>query len=160
MLSAVPKGWFSWDFSLQGPMGEDIAEIQLSSWRERGAVVLRGASYRIHREGFAGPFLVESPDGSPAASAVKPSVLKREFEIVFGSRQYRLQAVSAFRREFGLFSGTRRIGSITPDSWIGRRARVEFAEELPPLLQAFVLWLTLLLWQRESQDSASGGAGA
>jgi hypothetical protein len=157
MLHAIPKYWFSWDFNLCGAMGEAIAEICLSSWRERGSVVLSGTEYRIHRQGLAGSFLLEEPDSTTAASAVKTSVLYREFTIHQGTQKYTLKSISAFGREFGLFKGEERIGSIQPESWWGRRAKVEFADEVHPLIQAFAVWLTLLLWKRDASESASAG---
>jgi hypothetical protein len=152
MLSVTPKYWFSWDFNLRGAMGEDIAEICLSSWRERGSVILCGTEYRIHRQGLAGPFLLEAPDSTTAASAVKTSVLYREFSIHQGTHNYTLKAISAFGREFGLFKGEDRIGSIQPASWWGRRAGAEFGDDVQPLIQAFTLWLTLLLWKRDASE--------
>jgi hypothetical protein len=158
MLYAIPKYWFSWDFNLRGAGGEDVAEICLSSWRDRGSVVLSGVEYGIHRKGLTGPFLLEAPDSTTAASAIKTSMLYREFIISHGNQNYTLKAISAFGREFGLFNGEDRIGSIQPDSWWGRRARVEFAEGLHPLIQAFAVWLTLLLWKRDASESAAASA--
>jgi hypothetical protein len=154
MLHAIPKYWFSWDFNLCGATGELAAEICLSSWRERGSVIISGTEYRIHRQGITGPFLLESPDGTAAANATKTSVLYREFCIQQGTHNYVLKAISAFGREFGLFKGEERIGSIQPESWWGRRARVEFADEVQPLIQAFAVWLTLLLWKRDASESS------
>jgi hypothetical protein len=157
MLHAIPKYWFSWDFNLYGARGELTAEICLSSWRERGSVLISGTEYRIHRQGIAGPFLLEAPDSTTAASATKTSVLYREFSIHQETQNYTLKAISAFGREFGLFKGEDRVGSIQPESWWGRRARVEFADEVQPLIQAFVVWLTLLLWKRDASESSSAG---
>jgi hypothetical protein len=160
MLTAVPKRWFSWDFQLQGPMGEAIAEITFSSWRERGSVIVNGATYSIHREGMAGPFIMEGPDSLPVANAIKLSALKREFTISHGENQYSLQAISAFRREFGLFVDNQQIGFIVPKLWVGRRANVDFLDEVPLLIQAFTLWLTLLLWRREDNAAPAAATGA
>ena len=65
------------------------------------------------------------------------------------------------RRECALFDeGNRRVGQVRPESWLGRRARVEFDEQVPPLLQAFVVWLTLLLWKRDGDAAAVSAAGS
>ena len=64
MLTAVPKSWFSWDFWLQDPAGKMVAEVRLSSWRERGSVVVAGTTYKIFRKSLLGPFVMEAPDGS------------------------------------------------------------------------------------------------
>jgi hypothetical protein len=144
--------WFSWNFMLQEPTGVGVGEVRLSSWRERGSIVLAHGRYRIHRTGL-GPFTLESPDGAIVASAVKPSAFRREFVVSDDHVRYRLKAVSFFRREYAVFRDERRIASIVPESWFRRSARVQFTEDLPVLLQAFFVWLALLMWKR------SGDAG-
>jgi hypothetical protein len=156
MLTAVPKNWFSWDFWLRDPTGDAVGEVRLSSRRERGSVVLGGVMYPIRRKGLLGPFVMEAPDGSEVASAVKRSALRREFIFAGHDAEYVLKAVTAFRRKYAVFRGEYRIGSIVPGLWLRRRATVEFAEDLPLLRQAFLVWLTLLLWKRDYDAAASG----
>jgi len=43
----VPKRWFSWEFRLKGPAGEDVAELQLSSWREKRLVTLKLQAFAV-----------------------------------------------------------------------------------------------------------------
>ena len=151
MLTASPKSWWSWDFSLKtSPAEKPVAEVHLSSWRERGSIIVKDTTYRVHRDGLSGPFILEAPDGSTVASATKPSVLRREFVVANDEQRYVLKALAVFRRECGLFRGDRRIGSIIPHSALRRRARVQFEDGAPLLLQAFVVWLAMLLWQRDS----------
>jgi hypothetical protein len=154
MLTAVPKSWFSWNFILQAPARRAVGEVRLSSWRERGAVVVDGVTYRIRRDGWTGPFTMETADGAIVASATKPSAFRREFEVVHDGQRYGLSAVSSFRREFAVFRGDSPIGSIAPASWFGRRANVQCAEDLPVHLRAFLVWLTLLLWKRDADASS------
>ena len=155
LLKAVPKRWLGNDFWLKDSNGIGVAEILLSSWRERGAVVIGGSVYPIQRQGLSGAFVMSAPDGSQVACAVKPKALRRSFRIRYGQREFMLSPVSAFRRECGLLDGDRPIGAITPQSWISRRAEVLFAQEVPLYLQVFTVWLTLLLWKREAEADAS-----
>jgi len=155
MPTAEPKNWYSWDFWLREPTGSTVGEVRLSSWRERGSVVLDGVKYPIRRYGFLGPFVMEAPDGSVVGGAVKPSALRREFVLDGLDPPYVVRAVSAVRRDHAVLRGERRIGSIVPASWLRRRATVEFTEEVPLLSQAFMVWLTLLLWKRASDSAAS-----
>lgn len=154
LLRAVPKRLFAREFWLKEPNGKRVAEILLPSWRARGAVVIDTASYPIQRQELVGPYIMFAPDGSQAARAVKPKALRRSFTIHYGQREYMLTAVSALRRECGLFDGERPIGTITPESWFGRRAEVMFADELPLPLRVFAVWLTLLLWRRDAEADA------
>ena len=155
MLTAIPKNWYSWGFSLEGPGEQAIARLVVSGWRERGSVVVDGRTYTIRRDGRLGPFTLTAPDGSVVASAVKPSAFRREFEVSQpGAPSYVLKAVTPLRREFVLRRDGVRVGSIAPVSWWRRRARVELAEALPRPLEAFLVWLTLLLWKRDSEMAA------
>jgi hypothetical protein len=160
-LAAVPMRWLSWDFALQQPTGEVAGQVCLSSWRERGSIQVPGFSCKVRRDGLLGPFLAEASDGSRVASAIKPSALRREFAITHTERRYVLKAVSSWRRECALFDeGYTRLGQVRPESWLSRRARVELDDRVPPLLQAFVVWLTLLLWKRDGDAVAVGTAGS
>jgi hypothetical protein len=157
MLSAAPRRWLSWDYSVRDSDGAEVARVTIGSWREKGTIILAEGEYRVYRQGLTGPFVLEGIDGATAASALKPSALQRKFAVLFGGREYALQAKSALSREFGLFDGDRRVGAVVPASWLGRRARAEFDGDVPPPLQAFVLWLTLLLWKRSSDSSVAAG---
>ena len=154
MLTAVPKRWFSWDFSLLDSTLQPVAELVLSSWRERGSLTVGGVSYRVYRDGLTGPFVLEAPDGSRAATAVKESVFRREFTVGYRDRHFVLKAKSAWRREFNLLSGDQMLGTVVPAGLFTRRAKVEFNDDLPLECAAFVVWLTLLLWKRNSDKAA------
>lgn len=161
MLTAVPTRWFSWDCSLQGPSGEEVGQVLLSSWRERGSLVVDGVSYAVRRDGARSKFVLEGPDGSRVAGAVKASAWRRLFVVTHGERRYVLTAVSSFRRKLGLFGeGDEPLGQITPQSCFSRRARIELNDEVPQLLQAFVVWLSLLLWKRDADVAAVAAAGS
>jgi hypothetical protein len=156
MLSADPKRWYSWDYTLRGPEGPALAEIGLSSWRERGAVRLGGAEFTVRRDGWRGPFVLASA-GSVRGQAVKTSCFRKSFEVEIDGAHYELTARSAWSRACVLRQGGDVIGTIAPAAWYSRRARVEVPRTLPPLLTAFAVWLTLLLWKRDD-DAAVAGA--
>jgi hypothetical protein len=155
MLTAVPMSWFSWNFRLREPGGASIGEVKLSAWRERGAVELAGKSYRIRRDGLLGPFLMEASDGAVVAMATKPSALRSEFVVSDDVHTYELKAVSMFQRTFHVYRDDERLGAIVPDSFLGRQASLQFPGDTPPLMmQAFLAWLTLLLWKRAAAASS------
>lgn len=158
MLKLVPMHWFSWDFRLEDPVGMLWGEVALSSWRERGSVAVGGQQYRVSREGFVGPFVLEGPSGE-LAKAVKVGAFRQEFTLSVGGREYTLKRLSSWRREFALFSGDARVGSVVPESGFTRRAEVILPDDMPGWVRAFVVWLTLLMWKRDS-DSAAAGAGS
>lgn len=154
MLSAQPKKWYSWDFTLNDADGRHVADLDLSSWRDRGKVALGGTEYRVRPEGLRGPFVLE--DGvSVRARARRTSLLGCEFEIEFEGDHYTLRKRSIWSHAIVLRQGAEELGTISRAAWYKRGARVELAERLSPVLKAFALWLALLLWKREA---AAAGA--
>lgn len=157
MMTLVPKHWFSWDFALRDSVGMPWGEVGLSSWRERGTVAVGGQPYKVARSGMLGPFVLTGPSGARAA-AIKESAFGQEFTLSVEERTYVLKRLSVWRREFGLFADGVRVGSIAPEAWFSRRARIDLPDQMPGWGRAFVVWLTLLLWKRDS-DSSSVAAG-
>jgi hypothetical protein len=151
MLRAIPKGWLSWDFVVkQG--SQTLAEIDVSWWREQGELAVRGRTYKVFREGLmSGAFVLESA-GSVLARAEKPSAFRRSFAIEHAGRQYTLRSKSAFGRAFELLDGPRAIGSISPEWIFSRRASADLPEDLPLEVRVFIIWLTIILWKRESDS--------
>ena len=157
MLKAIPKRWFSWDFTVMEG-SQPVADIDVSWWREKGLLTVHGTDYTVYREGLmSGAFILEL-DGTVLARAEKPSTFHRAFLIEHAGKQYTLRAKSAFRRAFLLLDGSREIGALSPEGIFTRRATVEFPEELPLPAKVFIIWLAVILWKRDS-DSAAGAAG-
>jgi hypothetical protein len=153
MLTAAPKQWFSWDFTVTEG-SQPVANIDISWWRERGLLTVQGADYRVYRERMmSGDFILESA-GSVVARAHKPSAFHRLFTINHEGRRYTLRAESVFRRTFLLLEGDRQIGSLSPEGIFTRRATVDLPAILPLAVRVFVIWLAVILWKRASDGSA------
>lgn len=102
MLKAIPKNWFSWDFTVIED-STPVAEIAVSWWREKGELTVRGSAYRVYREGpMWGAFVLES-GGAILARAEKPSALRRSNGTHFrrGRRFYGRSCSSKVRRRSG-----------------------------------------------------------
>jgi hypothetical protein len=159
MLELVPLGWFSWDFSvLQN--SSPIAEIDISSWREKGVLAIGGASYNVCREGLMGGRFILELNGTQLAHAEKPSALHRFFTVQHEGKTYTLKAESAFRRTFLLLEDNQQVGSIAPAGMFTRKARVDLPDELPLPIKLFLLWLTVILWKRDSEAAATAAAAS
>jgi hypothetical protein len=149
MLTANPQSWFSWDFTL-AKNGESLASIDLSSWREKGALTVANSTYRISREGLcSGAFVLES-NGTVVARAHKPSAWTRRLILDFGGAQFELKPRSSFTRGFQLLTDGRAVGSLSPASFLNRKINVELPEDLPLQIRAFIVWLTVTLWKRDA----------
>ncbi|MCX6094816.1 MAG: hypothetical protein NTY63_08375 [Candidatus Bipolaricaulota bacterium] len=153
MLKVMPKRWCSWDFAVVDDRGQEVGEVKLSAWRERGSVVAGGLEYKVSRERALGTSFVLEGAGSAIAEAVKRSVFRRAFAIVHGEKEYVLRARSAWRREMVLYEDLTKIGSVAPHSAFGRQARADLPEDLPLEFRLFVIWLALILWERQQQSA-------
>ena len=153
MIEAVPKHIFSNDYVLRGTDGR-VAELDVSSWRERAEFVLDGATYRLYRDGMAGPFVMER-DGTVIARARKPSVFRNRFEIELPDRSCELRKTSLSGRRFGVFEGDRAAGEMAQAGFLGRRIRLSLPADWPAAIQVYLFWLALVIWNREAA-AASG----
>ncbi len=158
MLRAIPVSWFSWDFNIFND-DKPLALIDQAWVREAGELVLDGARYKVYREGYFGGAFVLEADGGVVARAVKPSAWRRAFEVEHGNKRYTLKAKSSWGRSFELLDGLTTIGSMRPDSCFTRKAGADFPDSIPLPVRIFMVWLTLLMWKRDS-DSAAAGGGA
>jgi hypothetical protein len=152
VIEAVPKGIFSSGFHLQQD-GRLIADLDASSWREKADVLIDGGTFRLYREGMmSGAFILEWK-GSTLARAIKPSVFSDRFELEVGKRAFTLRKESMWARRFGLFEGEQQVGRVAPAGTFTRRVLIELPTDWPMSVQAFVFWLALLMWKRESAGS-------
>lgn len=154
MIEAIPGGLFSKDFSLH-EQGRLLAELDVSSWREKAELEIGGTPYRLYREGLvSGAFVLESDDGI-LARAAKPSPWRHRFEVELGGRSYTLQRLSVFGRRFGLFAGDRQIGGVYPAGPFTRRTRIDLPVGWAPAVRVFVFWLALVLRMRDANAAAA-----
>jgi hypothetical protein len=148
----VPKSWYSWDFSMTRG-DRTLARLDLSSWRERAAITIGDSEHRAYRESALGDFVIEH-GGQVLARAGKPSAFRNTMIVRHEGREYTLKKKSAWRRAFIVLDGEHEIGSISPTSAWRRDATVDLPAPWPLPLQAFVIWLAVMLWKREAD---SGG---
>ena len=156
MLTATPRGWFSWDYALSSK-NDHLADIDLSWWREKGTLTVDGQHYGVYRERpLSGKFILESA-GTIVASAGKPSSLTRRLLIEDAAgRQYELKPRGMFSRTFELHAGSTVVGSLSAKGVFSRGMNVDLPETLPLRLavRVFVVWLTVMLWKREAEAAA------
>ena len=149
MLSAAPRGIFSWDFIISRD-GTMIADIDMSWWGERAELKITGQTYAVYRESLLeGTFVLQSGE-QVLARAQKG--FTRTFDVDVAGRHLELKAVSIWTREFGLFENDAQIGRIEPAGWLGRKAIIELPEDIPLPVRVFLFWLVLILWRRAANS--------
>ena len=154
MLTAVPKSWFSWDFTVMDGT-RAVGDIDVSCWREKGVITVEGADYRVYREGLmTGDFILASDD-KVLVRAKKPSAFRRAFIVEYAGKQYTLRPTSAWGRAFALLDGDRVVGMLSPRGIFTRRAAIELPETMPLSVRIFIIWLAVIIWKRESDAQAA-----
>jgi hypothetical protein len=150
MLTATPRGWFSWDYAVSRN-SDHLADIDISWWREKGTLTVDGQHYGVYRERpLSGKFILES-DGTIVASAEKPNSLRRRMLIeTTAGKQYELKPRDMFTRTFELHAGSTVVGSLSAKGVFSRGMNVDLPETLPLPVRVFVMWLTVILWKRDA----------
>lgn len=156
MLTAVPQSWFSWNFDVMDDNRLPVAEIKMSFWGNTGTIAAGGSQYTVSRQGILGPFVLEK-EGAIVAQAVKRDVLTRTIAIEHNGKHYTLKARSSWLRQLVLCEGDSEIGAVTPENCFTHRARVQLPDSLPLIMRLFVLWITIMLWRRDSDTTPAGG---
>jgi hypothetical protein len=159
MLTAVPKSWFSWDFTVMDGT-RAVSDIDVSCWREKGVITVAGTDYRVYREGLmSGDFILAS-DETVLARAQKPSAFRSAFNVEHAGKQYTLRPTSVWGRAFALLDGDRVVGMLSPRGLFTRRAAVDLPENLPLSVRVFIIWLAVIIWKREADAQGATTAGA
>jgi hypothetical protein len=152
MLSAIPRGLFSWGFSILEDDAE-VAGLDVAWMRERGTLDIMGAEFTLYRQGWlSGSFLLEG-DGVVFAEADKPNAFTRRFEVTHGHRTLSLVAQSPFTRAFSVYDGDRQIGSICPDHCFTRKTTIDLPDDIALPVKAFLFWLVVLMWRRAKKNN-------
>ena len=132
-----------------------VGELKLSWFGEEAEAVVENRRIEMHREGkFSGAFILES-GGKELARAVKPSLWSSRFEVSFGNVTCELQKPSLFKSKFELRRDGSVIGSVDRKSIWKTTAQANLPDEWPNALKVFILWLVIIIWQREAA-AASG----
>ncbi len=147
----VQRHWYAWDYELREG-GQPVAQVRIGHWRDRGEVVVGGVPYRVRPLDWLGRQFVLAPGEHPVARAVRAGLLFR-YRVEHQGRQWLVRSLGPFRRGMAISSGApadRVVGEIRPLGWFHRRAAVLLPPDMPPLVRAFVAWLTVLNWKRRA----------
>ncbi|MFT5289433.1 MAG: hypothetical protein ACI8QS_001296 [Planctomycetota bacterium] len=152
MLTAIPKSWFSWGYEIFQD-SRSVALLDQAHMREKGEILIQERNYQIGREGLLSGAYFLRRDGENVATATKTSAFTRTFEVFTEGGLFTLASATAFKRRFVLRDGEKIIGSISPKTWISRKAVVDLPENFPLEIQVFITWLVVLMWRREQSSN-------
>jgi len=148
-LEFAPTGFFQMRNYAIARDGVPVGEIQCGRMRTSAAITMNGKSYTGAREGLiSGPIYLEG-SGQRLASAVVASALKGGFKVEAGGRTFTLARASAWGRSFALTENGVQVGSIVRRGFFSSKSTADFPDNLAPEIQAFLIWLLILIWQRQ-----------
>jgi hypothetical protein len=97
MMEAVPKSWFSWNFDVI----EDssfIADLDISTWRERGKLKIGDDSYLVYRKSILSRTIILEYNDEVIAKATKSGVFRSSYSLEIGDKNYLIKNKSLFGR--------------------------------------------------------------
>ncbi len=136
--------------------GVPIGEIERAMIGQNASIAIGGARYAAARENISrGTYYLAAANGTRLANAEKPYAFERLFTVRFGARTITLRAMAALGRAYVLTENGIDIGSILRRGFFGRKFDAEIPDDLPPELEAFLVWLVLALWRRQLRAGAA-----
>jgi hypothetical protein len=147
----LPRKWYSSDYRvLRGEV--ELTSFKFLSGPERSFFSLTGNSYLAHKEKWNSPNFFLDEGETRIALAKKPSWSSKTFHLEHQGRPYTLKAES---KRFVLSCDQKEVGSIAKTGWFSRNGTADLPDDLPLSINLFLIWLALLMWKRESDDSSS-----
>lgn len=154
-MNAIKKGIFSNRVSLRDD-GQEVGELTMKWFGEDGDLMVDGVGFELYRErAFSGSFVMVRGD-ELFAEASKASAWRSTFEITFGDTTCVMKKKGGFGSRFVLEYRGEEIGRVTRKGVFAQTMNVELPDGWPRALQAFILWLALIIWRRETAAAASG----
>lgn len=153
MISCLPNGLCSWNYTLKGD--GHSAEASLQMFTEQGSLVVDGVAFEIRKHGFASGHWTLEREGAVIISAQKPSPLTRTVKLSNAEASWTLQAESAFGRSFRLERGASIIAAIRPAHMFTRRATIELLRDDGEFTAVcFAFWLAVIAWRRAASKNS------
>jgi hypothetical protein len=123
--------------------GSMVGQID-RQWSGTGAVLMiGGTTYDAGREGLLSATYYLEANGKRIATAQRPSLFRRRFVVQTGGKTYTLATTSLFALSLVLTENDMQIGAIT--RYVTREMKGEFPDAMALELQAFLIWLAMLL---------------
>ena len=147
MINVRPKSMFSWGFRAESEaLGDAVLAYNWGS--ENGSILIGDTEYDIRKDGPLSGRWNLSNSASIQATAMKPSAMRRAFEVTSPSVSFELRAESAFTRSFEIVHRGAIVGKISPNTAFTRKSTIRCDSVVSEDLQLFAFWLVGLCWRR------------
>jgi hypothetical protein len=151
MISCIPQGLCSWNYSLDGDGHR--ARVELNWIGEQGAITADDVRFEVRKRGVLSGHWTLDHDGEALASAEKSSAFTRTLAIRGAGDDLLLRAEYALARSFRIERSGEAIATIRPAHAFTRRATIEpLRQEWDFRLVCFAFWLVVLMWRRAASS--------
>ena len=155
VLRAEPLGWATFGVRILSGT-EEITQLKISAFKGKGTFALDGEEFSIEPKGFFQSDAVLKKGTAVIAKILKPSLLRRRFEISSAGHRLVLESRGWTGREYRLLLGNQEVGSIKREGFAGRKYLLDFPEDVPIFLQVLMAYIVASQAKREAA-AASGG---
>lgn len=128
--------------------GVMVGELDASWLRETAELDLEDGRYSFYREQIIGGDYVIDRHGQTVARATKVKWYRSDLDVELFKRSVKLRRPFALIRNFGVFEGGKRVGTIYP-AWLTGSSKIDLPSDWAILDGAFLFWLCTLMWRRQ-----------
>lgn len=154
MLTITRKGFFSGDLEVRDGIAP-VAEINMSSFRERAELRVGMQLYEARRVGWLNAALVLERQGMEVARAEPEGFFRRAFHIRTARAAFTLKPQGFWRSGYVLTDGEMNVGAIQRAGFWRTTMEAAFRPEVDRALQVFAIWIVAVLRRRAATAAAS-----
>ena len=155
VLHAEPLGWATSGVRILSG-AEEITQLKISAIRGKGTFTLDGEEFYVEPKGFFQSSAVLRKGTAVIAKVMKPSFLRRRFEISSAGHRLILESRGWRGREYRLLLGPQEVGSVKREGFTGRKFLLDFPDDVPVFLQVLLVYVVASQAKREAAAAAAG----
>ena len=154
MITATRSG-FGWrNIELRDESGR-VAEIVFSAWSAKAEIRAEGITFEARKLGVFKPGY-QLLRGSQEVARVSPvGFWRRPWDLHWNSSTLRFKPRNLWTRRFIILDGETEVGSVGLKGIWNNQLIGQFPSNMNPPLQAFLVWLCVVLWRRASAGAAA-----
>jgi hypothetical protein len=154
LIEFAPKSLFATRYYGLKRDGVAIGQIDCGGIRQPASIVIGDATFRPARDGVLQTTYHLDGDGARLASAAPAGAAFRRFTVETGARTYTLAVSSWAGRRFTLTENGTAVGTIARTGFFTTKCKADLPDDLPIGVQAFLIWLVIIIWRRQAATNA------
>jgi hypothetical protein len=156
MLELRSKGVFSNSYFVLDN-GAKVAELNRSTWRQRGEIVHQGRIHKLKVRGMMRRTFQLLDGEDLIVEARRPTTWRSRCVFEFQGRKFELVNRNWFSSALVVKAQGAEVGSIAFKGFVHPRVHIDMPDSLPLPVRVFVAWIAVL---RRDESAAAAGAGS